>query len=134
MTEQQYRCKKRRAEEKQRDRLRRQEIRAIKHPPKPKMETSKKMAIYIHIMCTVVILYSLVAMWYFQDLSHLDTLIAGVVAASVNYITYCAKAFFAKKCAEEVKLKRDLENVTDSTEDFGIDFRPEEEIQQEESI
>ena len=74
-----------------------------KYRKKPKMEMSKKFAIYIFILLNVVVGYSLIAMWHFQDLSYLGTLITAVVAECFTFITYCVKAYKAKNSEETLK-------------------------------
>lgn len=109
MTEYKFRQKLRKAEAHKRDVERKQQLSELRHYGKQKMETSKKLTIYLIILFTIIIVYSLVAMWRFQDLSHLSTLIMAFTSEVVTFITYCAKSFFAKKNAEAIKLQRDIE-------------------------
>ena len=109
MTNLKYEKKLRKAEAKKLDKQQKQQLKEIRSYGKQKMETSKKLTIYLMSLFTIIIIYSLVAMWHFQDLSHLSTLITAFASEVVTFITYCAKAFFAKKNAEAVKLQRDLE-------------------------
>lgn len=46
----------------------------------------------IVVNCTIVELYSMVAMWHFGDLSALYSLIGAVVGESIAYVSYCGKA------------------------------------------
>ena len=62
-----------------------------------KVETSKALAIYLFILLNVVLIYALVAMWHFADLSYLGVLITDVAAQIITYAIYCMKAFKGKK-------------------------------------
>ena len=57
----------------------------------PKLEMSKIFTIYIFLLLNVVVIYSLIAMWHFQDLSYLGTLITALGAECLTFITYCVK-------------------------------------------
>lgn len=107
MTDYQFQRKLRKAKSKQIDKQQKQQLKDIRNNGKQKMETSKKLTIYLIILFTVIIVYSLVAMWHFQDLSHLSTLITAFASEVVTFITYCAKAFFAKKNKELIALQRE---------------------------
>ena len=74
---------------------------------KPKMETSKKLAIYLFVLLNVVVFYCLVAMWYFADPTYLGVLITDIAAQIMIYGIYCLKAYKAKKAAEDMKFERD---------------------------
>ena len=77
---------------------------------KLKMETSKKLAIYLFVLMNVIVVYCLVAMWAFGDLSCLSVLITDIAAQILIYGIYCLKAYKAKKSAEDVALKRERMN------------------------
>ena len=59
---------------------------------KKKIETSKVAMFFIFLNCSIIEIYSMVAMWYFADLSPLYSLIGAVLGESIAYISYCAKA------------------------------------------
>ena len=59
---------------------------------KKKMEFGKLCFLMIVANCTVIELYSMIAMWHFGDLSALYSLIGAVVGESIAYVSYCAKA------------------------------------------
>ena len=65
---------------------------AKKKKRKKKKETSKIAMFFIFLNCTIIEVYSMVAMWYFADLSPLYSLIGAVLGESIAYISYCAKA------------------------------------------
>lgn len=62
---------------------------------------------YIFINCTVVEIYSMVAMWHLGDLSSLYTLITAVVGETVSFAVYAAKSYNETKQEEIIKLERD---------------------------
>ena len=76
-------------------------------PPKEKLETSKQIAIYLFIILNVVIVYCLIAMWWFADLSCLSILISDIAAQILIYGIYCLKAYKAKKSSENMKFRRE---------------------------
>ena len=63
-----------------------------KKKKKKKIQTSKLAMAFIFLNCTFIEVYSMVAMWYFADLSPLYSLIGAVLGESIAYISYCAKA------------------------------------------
>ena len=60
--------------------------------PKRKINTSKAALWYMMIMCTIIQIYSLVAMWHFMDLSPLTALIGATVGEVFAYWAYSLKA------------------------------------------
>lgn len=74
---------------------------------KPKMETSKKLMIYMFVLFNIVLFYSLIAMWHFQDLSYLGVVISDIAGQALSYGIYCLKAFNSKKSSEEMKFKKE---------------------------
>lgn len=81
-----------------------------KYATKPwwkKVETSKALAIYLMILMNLIIIYALIAMWHFSDLSYLGVLITDVVAQIITYAIYCVKAFKGKQASEEMSFKRE---------------------------
>lgn len=74
---------------------------------KPKIETSKLIAIYLFALLNAVIVYSMVAMWKFVDFSYLGVLISDIAAQVIIYAIYCMKAYKAKKSEEDLKFERE---------------------------
>lgn len=74
---------------------------------RPKLETSKLIAIYLFLLLNAIVIYAMVAMWVFVDLSYLGVLISDIAAQVVIYAIYCMKAYKAKKTEEELKFERD---------------------------
>ena len=81
-----------------------------------KIETSKLLAYYLFIILNAIIIYSMVAMWRFGDLTYLGVLITDIAAQVILYMIYCAKAYKAKKSEEDLKFER--EKYFGSTEEF----------------
>jgi exonuclease III len=71
------------------------------------IETSKLFAIYLFVLMNAIIIYSMVAMWKFQDFSYLGVLISDIAAQILIYGIYCMKAFKAKQSEEDLKFKRE---------------------------
>ena len=69
--------------------------------------TTKLVMTYLFILLNTVLIYAMVAMWKFADLSYLGVLISDIAAQIMIYAIYCMKAYKAKKSEEEMKFKRD---------------------------
>lgn len=78
-----------------------------KYKKKIHVETSKLLAVYLFALLNVVVIYSLVAMWHFADLSYLGILISDIAAQVLIYAIYCLKAYKAKKSEEDLKFRRE---------------------------
>lgn len=81
-----------------------------------KLETSKMIAVYLFILLNAIVVYAMIAMWKFMDLSYLGVLISDIAAQVLIYAIYCLKAYKAKKSEEDLKFKREqysctLENI-----------------------
>lgn len=59
---------------------------------KKKLSTSKAGLWYMMIMCTIIQIYSMLAMWHFMDLSPLTALIGATVGEVFAYWVYSLKA------------------------------------------
>jgi len=77
---------------------------------KAHIETSKLIAIYLFILLNAIVVYSMVAMWVFADLSYLGVLVSDIAAQVLIYAIYCMKAYHGKKQSEQVKLDREKLN------------------------
>lgn len=86
--------------------------------------TSKLMAAYLFVILNVVLIYAMVAMWVFMDLTYLGVLITDVAAQVLTYFIYAKKATIensvggitydmALKSVDEVTIYK--ENVEDET-------------------
>lgn len=81
-----------------------------------KIETSKLIAFYLFALLNAIVVYAMVAMWKFADLSYLGVLISDIAAQILIYAIYCMKAYNGKKAEEEMKFRREkyagtLENI-----------------------
>lgn len=64
---------------------------ALRKPRKP-LTTSKLALFYIFLCGTGVQVYSMIAMWYFGDLSAMTSLIGATVGEAIAYCAYAAKS------------------------------------------
>lgn len=73
---------------------RKKEIREAKEKywPKSRITGSKAGLYYIFAMATVIQIYSMIAMWHFQDLTPLAGMIAATVGEVFAYASYSAKS------------------------------------------
>ena len=78
-----------------------------KYKKSTKIETSKAMMIYLFILFNIVIVYAMVSMWKFSDLSYLGVLISDIAAQVVTYGIYCLKAYYGKKQEEQIKFEKE---------------------------
>ena len=105
-------------------------IREEKNSLKKKRETSKLIALYLFALLNAIVIYSMVAMWRFGDLSYLGVLITDIAAQILTYGIYCLKAYKGKKAEEDLKFRRDLEIPGWDEE---ITTPPEETIEDEQN-
>lgn len=56
------------------------------------LTTTKKLALYIFINCTIVEIYAMIVMFIFRDLSSLYTLISAIVTEGFGFAIYCYKS------------------------------------------
>lgn len=78
-----------------------------KYRKKFKIETSKLIAIYLLLLLNAIVIYAMVSMWKFADLSYLGVLISDIAAQILIYAIYCMKAYKGKKAEEDMKFKRE---------------------------
>jgi hypothetical protein len=86
---------------------------------------SKIFTIYIFLLLNVVVIYSLIAMWHFQDLSYLGTLITALGAECLTFITYCVKAYKAKNSEETLKYVRERDQMNGVGEVAEYQYSPD---------
>ena len=79
----------------------------LKYKKRVHIETSKLIAIYLFILLNAIVVYAMISMWKFADLSYLGVLITDIAAQILIYGIYCLKAYKAKKSEEDLKFKRD---------------------------
>lgn len=78
-----------------------------KYKSKLNIETSKLFAFYLFIVFNVILIYAMVAMWNFGDLSYLGVLITDILAQILLYGIYCLKAYNGKKQEEQLKFEKE---------------------------
>ena len=84
-----------------------QKIKNEKYKYRQKFETSKLLAIYLFLILNVIIIFSMIAMWHFKDLTYLGVLITDIAAQILIYGIYCLKAYKGKQSEENMKFERD---------------------------
>ena len=88
---------------------------------KSKIEFSKILAIYLLILLTTIVIFTMVVIWHFGDLSYLNVLISDIAAQIMVYMVYCIKAYHGKKSEEELKFEREkFENPTIMNTDDNV--------------
>lgn len=123
MTEKKYRQELEKAKRRNVVKEYKQEIRKekMKYRVFHHIETSKLFAGYLFALMNAIIVYAMVAMWKFADLSYLGVLITDIAAQILVYAIYCLKAYKGKNAEEEMKFKRETmlidNNVNADTED-----------------
>ena len=90
-----------------------------KYKSKSKVETSKLFAIYLFVIFNIILVYALVAMWAFRDLSYLGVLITDIAAQAITYGIYCLKAYHGKKQEEQMKFEKEKLYGTNEDEAVG---------------
>lgn len=78
-----------------------------KYKKRVHIETSKLIAIYLFILLNAIVVYAMISMWKFADLTYLGVLITDIAAQILIYGIYCMKAYKAKKSEEELKFERE---------------------------
>lgn len=98
----------------------RQEKRNIQGGVK-KPSTDKLIATYLFIILNVVLIYAMLAMWHFADLSYLGVLITDIAGQVITYYIYAKKA-----TAQNTKggITYDLAMLEHGTENNNTDSVP----------
>lgn len=99
----------RRMEEKNFIRQKKMEMKELQREGRKKLglTTTKLLCYYIFIMFNVVLIYALVAMWHFADLSYLSVIISDIMGQVVLFVIYSIRAYKDTKSEENIKLERD---------------------------
>jgi len=113
MTETQYRQELEKAKKESQSRKYKEEIKLEKNKYKKRvyLETSKLLAVYLFALLNAIVIYAMVSMWKFADLSYLGVLITDIAAQILIYGIYCLKAYKAKKSEEDLKFQRDKHSL-----------------------
>ena len=103
----------RRMEEKNFIRQKKMEMKELQREGRKKLglTTTKLLCYYIFIMFNVVLVYALVAMWHFADLSYLSVIISDIMGQVVLFVIYSIRAYKDTKSEENMKLERDKLNL-----------------------
>lgn len=93
---------------------------------KTKNETSKLIAIYLFVIFNIILIYSLVAMWEFRDLTYLGVLITDIAAQVLLFGIYCLKAYKGKKQEELMKFEKEklfgiVDNIVNANDNFDVE-------------
>lgn len=74
--------------------VRKQELKSLKmtKAKSNKISTTKLVMVYLFFVLNLVLIYSLVAMWYFKDLTHLGLLITDIIGQVIVYLLYIIKS------------------------------------------
>lgn len=139
MTEREYRRKLTKIKNKNIQREYRESLSKEKNKYKKKIhiETHKVLAVYLFILINIIIIYTLVAMWAFQDISLLEVLITSVVSQVIVYIVYCVKAYKGKKQEEQMKLeytKLSCNDYLNEDIDTCEQLYPEDDLYEEQGL
>lgn len=88
------------------------QIAEIKKKKPRKYTTTKFIVFYLFVIFNVILIYSMVAMWKFMDLSYLGILLTDIASQIVVFLIYSIKAFKETKEEEKIKLEKSkLENI-----------------------
>lgn len=86
----------------------------------PKIETSKFFAIYLFILLNAIVIFSMITMWKFADLTYLGVLITDIAAQVLVYGIYCLKAYHGKKQEELLKFNKEQLNINIKSEEEAV--------------
>lgn len=101
------------------------ELRHSNDKPKEKLSFSKRAFIFLVGNCTVIEIYALITMVYFQDLSSLSALIVAVVGDCVTMLAYMVKSQHENTSGGIVfetamkKLEHELSNESNGDDSVG---------------
>lgn len=93
MTEEKFKKKLNRIEQKNASDEMRETLKNARHSKKLVFpSTTKLIMIYLFIILNAVLVYCLIAMWHFGNLTHLGTLITDVISQVIVFLVYCVKS------------------------------------------
>lgn len=95
LDEEQYRVALKRIELENLYKERNLRLKEEKNRLKPKIKlpsTSKLMAAYLFVVLNIMLIYAMIAMWHFMDLSYLGVLITDVAGQVITYFVYASKS------------------------------------------
>lgn len=80
--------------------------------PKKKVQMTKVITWYLFILLNVVLIYSMVVMYLFRDLSYLGVLITDIAAQVITFLIYTCKSFKETKEEALINLEREKINIS----------------------
>lgn len=127
LSEKSYRQKLRKIEIENKSKERKLALKQAKKRKKLSFPTTTKLiTIYLFAILNIVLIYSLVAMWHFENLTYLGTLIADVIGQILVFFIYTVKSTKENTCGgityetAMAKLKNDLDiSIKDSCNSQG---------------
>ena len=110
-----YKVKLRKIEKKGEQILRKRELKEKRDSykkPKKKIQMTKIITWYLFILLNVVLIYSMVVMYLFRDLSYLGVLITDIAAQVITFLIYTCKSFKETKEEALINLEREKINIS----------------------
>ena len=92
LDDKEYNKKKEKIEKQNDTLLKKQELEKLKIHKKNKITTTKMVMIYLFFILNLILIYSLIAMWHFEDLTHLGVLITDIISQVIVFLIYCVKS------------------------------------------
>lgn len=85
--------------------------------------TSKLVMFYLFIILNIILIFSMISMWHFADLTYLGALITDIAAQVVVFFVYAskAKAENTEGGIEYERMMYELMNKKEEPDDVGID-------------
>lgn len=129
-------------------RKKKMEIKQLKKENRKKigLTTTKLISYYLFFIFNAVLVYAMVAMWHFADLTYLGVIISDIIGQILVYGIYAIRAFKDTQSEESIKLERDklnclpeitrdkLNDLMDRVESLIPPSEPPEEDVPDESI
>ena len=93
-------------------RRKKMEIKKLKKENRKKLglTTTKLISYYLFIIFNAVLIYAMIAMWHFADLTYLGVIISDIIGQILVYGIYAIRAFKDTQSEEAMRLERDKLN------------------------
>lgn len=104
-----------RIEERGERKLRKRELKAKRDSykkPKKKIQMTKIITWYLFVLLNTVLVYSMIVMYAFRDLSYLGVLITDIAAQVITYMIYSCKSYKESKEEAAINLEREKLNYS----------------------
>lgn len=101
-------------------RRKKMEIKKLKKENRKKLglTTTKLLSYYLFIIFNAVLIYAMIAMWHFADLTYLGVIISDIIGQILVYGIYAIRAFKDTQSEEAMRLERDkLNGLPEMTRD-----------------